>query len=152
MIDKGRIRQFGTPEELYETPADLFVANFIGSPRINLFQVEIEGRNFVYGSERWEIPDKYLGLVKGKKDVIVGVRPEDINIEERKKQRAFPANLIMSEKLGNTVVLNVKWQDKIVRVSLPRMKQYESANDLWIEFDRHKLLLFDPLTEGILRK
>lgn len=150
VIDRGSIRQFGTPEELYEKPADLFVANFMGSPRINIFHVRIEGRNLAYGSERWRIPDKYLGIVKDKKDIILGVRAEDITIHEKGEKRGFRVELIMPEKLGNILILNLRWQGQTLRVSSTKKEIVDIAGDLRIEFNRDKLLLFDPLTERIL--
>jgi ABC-type sugar transport system ATPase subunit len=115
VIDKGRIRQFGAPEELYERPADLFVASFIGSPRMNMFQVRVAGKHFVYGSQTWQIPEEYL-----------------------------------SEKLGNILVLNLKWQDTVLRVSSTKKEKDDRTHDLWVEFDRHRLLFFDTVMEKLL--
>jgi len=150
VIDKGRIRQFGTPEELYEKPADLFVARFIGSPRINVFRVRIDGKNLVYGSQQWHIPHQYSGIFQDREEVILGVRPEHINIHRKREEGGFPVRLIMSEKLGNVVVFNAQWQDMSIRVSSTRKEEDAIGNDLWIEFDRDKLLYFDPITENLL--
>jgi multiple sugar transport system ATP-binding protein len=150
VIDKGRIRQLGTPEELYEKPADLFVARFIGSPRINVFRVRIDGKHFLYGSEKWHIPHQYSGIFQGREEVIVGVRPEDIYIHKERKEPGFPVRLLMSEKLGNVLVFNVEWQGIILRVSSTRKKDDTRGNGLCIEFDRDRLLFFDPVTEKLL--
>lgn len=150
VIDNGRMRQLGTPEELYEKPTDLFVARFIGSPRINVFRVRIDGKHFVYGSEKWHIPHQYSGIFQDREEVIVGVRPEDIYIHKERKEPGFPVRLLMSEKLGNVLVFNVQWQDMILRVSSTRKEDDAIGNDLRIEFDRDKLLFFDPVTQKLL--
>jgi multiple sugar transport system ATP-binding protein len=147
LIEKGRIRQFGTAEELYERPADLFVASFIGSPRINILHGKLDDNRFISGSGRWPIPDRYLDLVKDRKEVILGVRPEDIRIDKERRETSFRVRRIMSEKLGNTVVLNLRWQEEVLRVSSTKNDSHETDDELWIQFDKDKLLLFDPLTK-----
>lgn len=67
-----------------------------------------------------------------------------------KRPRAFPVKLIMSEKLGNILVLNLKWRDTVLRVSSTKKEKDDRTHDLWVEFDRHKLLFFDTVTGKLL--
>ncbi|MFB0520134.1 MAG: hypothetical protein ACETWD_01755 [Desulfatiglandales bacterium] len=67
-----------------------------------------------------------------------------------KRPRAFPVKLIMSEKLGNILVLNLKWRDTVLRVSSTKKEKDDITHDLWVEFDRHKLLFFDTVTGKLL--
>src|SRR5699024_11996847 len=65
-------QQVGTPESLYDNPANVFVAEFIGSPKMNLFKVPIESGEALLGNERIAIPNLDLS---NHNEVILGLRP-----------------------------------------------------------------------------
>jgi ABC-type sugar transport system ATPase subunit len=94
VLDRGRVQQIGTPGELYRSPANRFVASFIGSPSMNIFEaVLIDGR-FKLGSE---VIDTGLDLSG---PVEIGIRPEAIRFGGR-----IPATVSWTENLGlNTLV------------------------------------------------
>ncbi len=78
VLRAGVLEQYGTPRELYERPASLFVGSFIGSPAMNLYEAALEREAVVVGSQRIPVPGAAgrpgrLGRVSGRK-VIVGVR------------------------------------------------------------------------------
>jgi multiple sugar transport system ATP-binding protein len=86
VLDRGALQQYGTPRTLYEHPANLFVASFIGSPEMNLWEGALEGGALVLGSQRLALPagpalpaapalPGGLAAYRGQK-VIAGVRPE----------------------------------------------------------------------------
>lgn len=75
VLNAGRIAQRGTPEELYGSPANTFVAGFIGSPSTNLVAGSAQGGVFQADGLRWPIPSAVDGALT------VGVRPEDLLIE-----------------------------------------------------------------------
>ena len=80
-MSMGRVQQVGTPLELYDTPANLFVASFIGLPPMNFFDVEIRGGKAVskyFSMALTEEEQKLLAAYEGK-TVVLGVRPENIN-------------------------------------------------------------------------
>jgi multiple sugar transport system ATP-binding protein len=87
VLDKGRLQQVGTPEELYESPCNIFVAGFIGSPAMNMAKTQVaarpDGLELVIGSERWPLPPAALagnpGLAdRAGREVVVGLRPHQI--------------------------------------------------------------------------
>ena len=82
VLDRGVLRQVGTPRELYELPEDLFVAAFVGSPRMNLVEATVERRDgtpFVrFGGHRLAV-DAAEELADGRQ-VVVGVRPEHLRL------------------------------------------------------------------------
>jgi multiple sugar transport system ATP-binding protein len=81
VLRDGTLQQYGAPRELYDNPANLFVAAFIGSPEMNLYEASLEqsgdGVAVVLGSQRLDLPDQGFRPYLGRK-VIVGVRPEDL--------------------------------------------------------------------------
>jgi multiple sugar transport system ATP-binding protein len=82
VLRNGVLQQYGPPRELYDSPANLFVASFIGSPEMNLYEAGLEmagdGAAVVLGSQRLTLPGRTgVGHYHGRK-VIVGIRPEDL--------------------------------------------------------------------------
>ncbi len=113
----GRIEQIGTPQELYNEPANKFVAGFIGSPAMNFFNVTVneqtisDGKGFEIllseGQKKLLESKGYMG-----KEVIFGIRPEDISSDEI-YQDTFPSavvdsEVVVSELLGSDSVLYCK--------------------------------------------
>src|SRR3546814_20791691 len=66
VMQSGRIMQVATPKELYNSPANLFVAGFIGSPEMNLIDGAMEGGDFLIGSQRMAIADKLAGRLSAR--------------------------------------------------------------------------------------
>jgi multiple sugar transport system ATP-binding protein len=82
VLRDGVLQQYGTPRELYDSPANLFVASFIGSPEMNLYEASLEaageGAAVVLGSQRLALPGRTdVGQYYGRK-IIIGIRPEDL--------------------------------------------------------------------------
>jgi multiple sugar transport system ATP-binding protein len=80
VLQDGVLQQYGTPRALYSEPANVFVATFIGSPAMNLYQASMERATIVLGSQRIALPSPVAGKLaayNGRK-IIVGVRPEDL--------------------------------------------------------------------------
>jgi ABC-type sugar transport system ATPase subunit len=80
VMREGSIEQVGTFDELYYTPANLFVATFIGTPPINLLLAKIGDGRVILGSQSWALPETLVGALKPGK-IRVGVRPENWLLE-----------------------------------------------------------------------
>ncbi|TDP90841.1 carbohydrate ABC transporter ATP-binding protein (CUT1 family) [Leucobacter luti] len=76
VLKDGRLQQLGTPRELYETPYNVFVAGFIGSPAMNLLTAEVAGESARIGSYEVALSPAARGELTGA--VVIGVRPEDL--------------------------------------------------------------------------
>lgn len=79
VLKDGVLQQVDSPRNLYDNPANVFVAGFIGSPAMNLFQVKIQGQGVVVGQDVIPIPDGHLDKAHGDQ-VTLGVRPEDMEL------------------------------------------------------------------------
>ena len=80
VLNKGRIEQIGTPSELYENPANLFVAGFIGSPEMNLIRGRIQSGAFIAEQGlRLPLPQE-AGVVGDRQGVVYGIRPQHIAV------------------------------------------------------------------------
>jgi multiple sugar transport system ATP-binding protein len=110
ILSAGELQQIGTPDDVYEHPANLFVAEFIGSPPMNLLEVTRDGDAFV-AAGGWRIPaPRTRDRVAG--DVTVGLRPEGIAIGTD----GHAAEVVAVEPLGSEVIVDVRAGGKTVRV------------------------------------
>jgi multiple sugar transport system ATP-binding protein len=79
VLKDGLLQQVGTPRDLYEHPNNVFVAGFIGSPAMNLFQTDLTEDGFKFGTQAIKVDRATLSAIK-QKQVTVGVRPEDVTV------------------------------------------------------------------------
>ncbi|MGN0817429.1 MAG: ABC transporter ATP-binding protein [Candidatus Coproplasma sp.] len=148
-MSMGHVQQIGKPIELYEKPANTFVATFIGLPPMNMFDGRIEGGKFV--SELFEYPltaeqSKILEAYEGK-EVILGVRPENI---VRGGIIDFVVN--NNENLGmNTLVHGKIGGKKTVVCKFAEWCNYKYGDEIKLGFDVERMHFFDKETTQAIR-
>jgi sn-glycerol 3-phosphate transport system ATP-binding protein len=98
VLNGGRVEQIGTPAEIYHQPASTFVAEFIGSPPMNMIEARHDGHGTLTlpGNQTIKITKK--GLPAG--DTLIGIRPEKISIAKRKSRQTVELTLDLVEELG----------------------------------------------------
>ena len=97
VLKDGILQQVGTPRDLYEKPNNVFVAGFIGSPAMNLFDADVVDGGLKFGSAMAKVDRETLGETKAKK-VTIGVRPEDIKVSN--SGDGLPVDVDVIEELG----------------------------------------------------
>ena len=117
VMEKGIVQQVGTPKEIYNTPANLFVASFMGTPAMNLIEGEIKGGTF--HSQHVEVP----GLTAPDGKVILGYRAEDASVVDSGGQ--INHSVYTLELLGDATMVTVLIGDHIVSVRAD--KNYRAA-------------------------
>ncbi|MZR11564.1 sn-glycerol-3-phosphate ABC transporter ATP-binding protein UgpC [Maritimibacter sp. DP07] len=106
VMKAGRLQQVDTPQALYNRPDNVFVAAFIGSPSMNLYEAELDGRTLTLGTNSFDIPDavfeKRPSLAGAqKRPVIVGIRPEHMDdADVRPASAQIRARVTLVEALG----------------------------------------------------
>ena len=80
VMNAGRMEQFGTPEEVYWTPATTFVASFIGAPAMNLMKGRLGSRGFVIGVATLPLAAELMPQAQHDKDLTLGLRPEHLTV------------------------------------------------------------------------
>ena len=118
---------------------------------MNAFEVTVEDKDFVCGSNRWEIPQTHYLKVKTKNRLIFGIRPEDIKVYSQPKPDSFSAQLIAIEKMGKYAILNLNCQGQALKAVVEKdFTNKINRDNLWIEFDKQSLYLFTIDTQESL--
>jgi len=121
VLDRGRLQQVGTPEELYQRPANRFVASFIGSPSMNFFETDLTGGTFLLAGVRQDTGIRISGRVT------IGMRPEALQVGPDMKGR-----VLWVETLGAHSLVGVQF-DKITLTALLRSRPAADTIDLSID-------------------
>ncbi|HEX2702875.1 MAG TPA: sn-glycerol-3-phosphate ABC transporter ATP-binding protein UgpC [Solirubrobacteraceae bacterium] len=127
VLSGGTLQQLATPQELYERPTNLFVASFIGSPPMNLYEAEISGPAtelvLSLGSQRLVLPadfgQRFPGLVASQaRELVVGIRPEHLSIADggdTDRETTIGARVELVEILGNESLVHFSTDARTVR-------------------------------------
>ena len=97
VLKDGVLQQVGTPRDLYEAPQNVFVAGFIGSPAMNLFDADVVDGGLKFGTATAKVDRDTLSSTKEKK-VTIGIRPEDVKVS--KTGEGLPVDVDLVEELG----------------------------------------------------
>jgi multiple sugar transport system ATP-binding protein len=161
VLKDGLMMQIDSPQNLYDSPDNVFVAGFIGSPAMNFFDVtlvEQDGDLYVdSGTFRLKLPPEKTQAAKpyAGQEVVFGVRPEDIHDREFTPPgiRAEPmtAQVDVTELMGNEIFVYLLTGKKqfIARVD-PRTKA-KVGNEMDVVFNMENVHLFDRKTEDVIR-
>lgn len=138
IMNKGKIEQSGTPDDIYNNPYNIFVAEFIGIPKMNIFKVEskdiINKNTFKLFNN--EIKFENINL---KNELYVGIRPEDISLENKSKFEVR-ISIDLIENLGSEKIIYSHFNNTEIRIkSTKNIKD----KDITIYFPKNKLYLFD---------
>jgi len=151
IMKDGVIQQVGTPQEVFDHPANLFVAGFIGMPRMNLFDAKLVKKDGKYAVEVGGIcvelsADKQARLAANnvaEQAVTLGVRPEHIVLCDK----GIDAKVDVSEMMGSSVHLHLSAEGKDVIVIVPTTGgsiAYPMGSTLNLTFDGNVAHVFDP--------
>ena len=150
----GYIQQIGTPRELFNTPSNLFVAGFIGSPSMNFIPGKFDGKSFVFDEENIKIDlDKaHIELLKDyvDKELILGVRPENILVDGDKSKdhlsNAFALTCDISELLGNELIIHNYVGETKVLVKTSMVDDLNTGDVKEYRLDLDRIHFFDKET------
>ena len=162
IMKDGFIQQIGTPQEVFDQPANLFVAGFIGSPQMNFFDGELEKKDGKYqlkvGEATVVLGGKAQELLTGKgvgeRKVTVGIRPEHIAFAAAPGSDTVSSKVDVSEMMGSEVYLHVNavGRDVVLRIPTTDLPAEHRAGipygtEINFAFRPDLIHLFDPETE-----
>ena len=160
IMKDGFIQQIGSPKEVYNTPKNMFVAGFIGSPAMNFFKVTLN--NGVISNQhglKLAIPEgRNKELVEHGyegKELIFGIRPEDIHSEQvaltAMKDAVIKSEVVVSELLGAESMLYTKIGDTEFISKVDARDFHHPGEMIDLAFDINKGHFFDPQTEEVIK-
>ena len=159
VLDKGIIRQIGTPHEIYHQPQCEFVANVVGQPNINIYSfrvlqesgqlvvecLEAEHFRFIPNTQASAVLSKYVD-----KTVRIGIRPQDIRYSFTPiNHYAFPTKVELYELWGRRGMVMVLVGEQEMRVLTDNEMRIESGKEIWLDVTASPLYLFDESGEKL---
>ncbi len=157
----GRVQQVGTPEEIYTNPANVFVAGFIGTPPMNFITGTVNSSGLfstTHGTYHVQIPAGKLDVLKSKgyigKELILGIRPEDIHDEpivmETYPDATVELTVDVSELLGADTNIYTTMDGCSVTASVGARDDLSIGSKVKLAFDMNKCHFFDKDTEKVI--
>jgi len=156
VMEQGTIHQVGSPEEIYEEPASLFVAGFVGTPRMNLLDGTLhrEGDQLYVRHPLFRLavpPAKAASIEAGasSQEVMVGFRPENIKLSETAKADSVPTEVYVLEPQGNKLVVSLKFGDEILKMQADRDHlgfAPQLGQEVFMTFEQEFAHVFDRTT------
>ena len=172
IMKDGFIQQIGTPYEVFDHPANLFVAGFIGTPQMNFFPAKLIRKNDRYAVMPEDLKNNQNNdvtidlnedmnsalLRKGAKsqDITLGIRPEHLSLAQAEEKNALSAKVEISEMMGSEVHLHLSLNDRdvVVKVSTVDLEKYRQKTDdlttISFKFPEPLIHLFSKVDEGNL--
>ncbi|MFN6567469.1 ABC transporter ATP-binding protein [Dendronalium sp. ChiSLP03b] len=157
IMNQGQIQQVASPLELYNRPANRFVAEFIGSPPMNFISVEFHAPLLITNSQfRLTLPETW-GTALQKYDgqtLILGIRPEHLSLG-LPATKNLPAQVDLVENLGNDSFITVRLgehgqathKSNYLQVRVPPDRLVSIGEQIWLSLTQDKIHFFDPETE-----
>jgi len=151
ILDGGRLRQVGTPADVYGRPADVFVARFLGSPGMNILAGrgrgtgEPGGKGGLVDVGVWSVP---VALERYEGEIHLGVRPEHVGLVDP-DQGLGPADVRVVEPLGAETVVRLDAGGQPLVARVPGLRDFRPGDRVGVKIDRQHIHLFDAAGERI---
>ncbi len=144
VLRDGELQQVGTPMEIYDRPANRFVAGFFGTPAMNFLDAEVSGEGARgAGFDIWKLP-----VAPSSNEIILGIRPEAISLDRPGEETtSIDASVELRETLGAEVVLYLSSPAGALTLRTDAHSPAREGDNLKIWLDHHKLHVFDGGTE-----
>ncbi len=148
VMNHGSVEQFGVPQEIYDWPATLFVADFIGSPPMNFlhFQGDVSiGDNTVsLNGHTMEIP---VQRQNASGELVFGVRPEHITLTDGS---SYKGSVLATEYLGTTQIITIETANGLLKARVAASDVVAVGDQVGLAFNPRTVTLFDKKTGGAL--
>jgi len=149
VMNDGKLQQFDTPLEVFNHPANEFVAGFLGEPPMNIFKAEVDSdRRLTIPCTEFALPlNTYLsGLLNSRSAVKVGVRPWGIGVSQTMLPSSVPGKVAVVEDLGDETRVGVRYGEVLLMASVPVTGRFKHGGRVQLTFKNEDLNLFDLQT------
>ena len=156
VMSGGYLQQYDTPERVFAEPANIFVAGFVGSPAMNLIDVQLtvaDGRVTV-GTDGWTIPLDDQNATRAARasngTVVLGARHSSMTLHLEPAPGLVPGRVYTVEPTGDLTYAHVYLGKTLVVVSVDPLLRLTADQPVWISFDQDRLHLYDASTQNRL--
>jgi multiple sugar transport system ATP-binding protein len=146
VLNDGKLQQFDTPLQVFNHPANEFVAGFLGEPPMNIFSVQVDsGRRLLVPGTEFALPitgyvQKLLGNRSSAK---LGVRPWGVKVDANPSEVSVPGTVSVVENLGDETHVGVRYGEILLMASVPVTERYKPGVRVHLSFNDQDLNLFD---------
>ena len=158
VMDQGVLQQVGTRNELYRTPANVFVADFIGEPPTNFFDVTARENGAglllsVNGSDvEFQVGEKRSAAIRahGAQSLVAGIRPQHFSIGAAGVGASVGARVQVNEYLGERSILTLVEGDLVIRALVPSDTRALQGDNVTLGYTPEDVLVFDGVTQELI--
>jgi len=148
VLREGTVQQVGTPTEIYDRPANRWVASFVGSPRMNLLKCTVNGRLEGAG---WSLPNPGFS-VDGDRQALFGVRCEDLSLDVREESATLEGTVYAVEPLGDRTLVDIEIGEHRVVIKASPTTTFKVGEQVRASVDLDRVHLFDADTESAIAR
>ena len=149
ILKDGQLQQVGTPEEVFHEPVNQFVAEFIGSPSMNFFDVELDGSRLVGDDIAFDLSAAYRDAIRergGSQELVLGIRPEHMHFANSDSKNVIEATLDVREPVGDDNYLYLRTGETEFTMRVLGQLDVVEGEQLSVTFDETDVHLFDQST------
>ena len=156
VLHDGELRQVGTPLELYDTPQNVFVAQFIGTPNMNMLTMTLDdvGKTLQHPSVSIAVPTQWqkAALAFKGKSLLVGIRPEHVRATDENEWHntaALSGTVEIIETLGHEIIVHMAIEGSATQLisKMDAHKAHTIGSEVHVEVHTTRIHLFDPETQ-----
>jgi multiple sugar transport system ATP-binding protein len=161
ILDDGKLQQLGTPAAVFNEPANLFVAQFVGSPNMNTFDATMTNEGDTYrvdlSSSSFSVPAELLFADTDVTDVTVGFRPQDLFREESSVQRGshdgptIDSEVNVIEPLGTDAIVHSSSEEGDLTATITRFHEIAEGDAVQLTVAPEHIYLFDRNSGELLK-
>jgi multiple sugar transport system ATP-binding protein len=148
ILRDGTVQQVGSPQEVYDSPANRWIATFVGSPRMNLLKCTANGR---IEGEGWSLPNPGFGI-QGDRPALLGVRAEDLSLETRDESASLEGTVYAVEPLGDRTLVDVEIGSSRIVIKAEPTATFKVGEKIRAAVNLERVHLFDADTESAIAK
>jgi multiple sugar transport system ATP-binding protein len=151
VMRSGKLQQFDTPLNIYDRPANRFVAEFVGSPGINFLNGRVDGQSrlFTAGAISLSLDESQLARLTsldGAEQVLLGIRPEHVRVSSVPRDTWIPASVYVTELMGSETFVFLSLDEKRIIARAPADFRAEVGSEAWLEIETAKAHFFHPMS------
>lgn len=148
VMNEGKLQQFDTPLEVFNHPANEFVAGFLGEPPMNIFRTVVDSGRLVIPDAEFALPitSSVQKLVGSRKELKLGIRPWGVRVSQTQSTGSVPGKVTVVEDLGDETRVGVRYGEVLIMSSIPVTRRYRPGLPVYLSFNDEDLNLFDSVT------